>query len=166
MAKPFLTMELVGGKELAENLRQLPLSLQKGTVDRALKKAAKPMEDTTRGEARKAVRRQSSAPKIASSKKVSRHQKADAARTVKPGDRTIYVGARPSRVAHLLELGTRMRRTKKGANRGRVTPRPYMEKGFDMEWRTAADAIGTILGQEITKSAARLARRTAKAARK
>lgn len=43
---------------------------------------------------------------------------------------------------HLIELGTRVRRTKKGAYRGKVYPRPFLRPAYDLHKNRALDIFG------------------------
>lgn len=54
-------------------------------------------------------------------------------RAKKPGAALKYVAVRwhdPRKLAHLIERGTKPRATKSGAGRGRVPPRPFLERSF------------------------------------
>ena len=97
------------------------------------------------------------ARKLIVSKNLSRRQKKGA--RVPKSVRVVYVGVRPSPVAHLIEFGTGPRYTKKGAYRGQMKASPYMRPAFDGNWKPALDTLGQILGREIEAAAARLARK-------
>ena len=156
MAREFVTLKLVGASDLEANLKELPLRTQKNVVDRALMKAADPIHSDAQARAKRATKGTGkNARKLIVAKKLSRRQR----RGIKNDKavRTIYVGVRPSPVAHLIEFGTGPRRTKSGANRGSMKARPYMRPAFDGNWRKSLSTLGYILGKEIEAAAVRLA---------
>jgi len=58
----------------------------------------------------------------------------------------------PRRVAHLIERGTVIRRTKAGANRGKVTARPFAAPAFDLNAAKAEDIFGVVLHKAMLKA--------------
>lgn len=163
MAKPVVQMVLVGANDLERALLELPRRLQRSTLDRALKLAAVPVHDAAVANAQSVGASGKNASKVIISTKLSRRQRRG---TVKEeGTRTVYIGVRPSPVAHLIEFGTGPRYTKAGAFRGQMPATPFLRPAWDGNWRKSLDDFGTILGTEIERSATRLARRNAKAGR-
>lgn len=162
MRRDGVTLTLIGAQELERALLELPERLQKSTLDRALKQCAEPILNAAQDNARAVGKTGKNASKIVISSKLSRRQR----RGVKKaeGERIIYIGVRPSPVAHLIEFGTGPRYTKAGAYRGQMTATPFMRPAWDSNWRPALDEFGTILGREIERTATRLARRKAKRA--
>lgn len=158
MARSGVRMRLVGARELEANLLELPRRLQSGTLTRALRRVAEPIGDAAkrnRGEG-------DLADKIIVARQLSRRQRRQRGRAA-PGTKTIYVGVRPSRHAHLVEFGTGPRYTKSGAYRGMMPAQPFMRPAWDSQGgRKALDRLGVILGQEIEATARRLARRRAR----
>lgn len=158
MPREWVTMKLVGAPDLMANLKELPLKTQKNVVDRALLKAAEPMHRDAQSRAKRASKGSGkNARKLIVSKNLSRRQKKGA--RVPKSVRVVYVGVRPSPVAHLIEFGTGPRYTKNGAYRGQMKASPYMRPAFDANWKPALDTLGQILGKEIEAAAARLARK-------
>lgn len=158
MPREWVTMKLVGAPDLMANLKELPLRTQKNVVDRALLKAAEPMHRDAQQRAKRASKGSGkNARKLIVSKNLSRRQKKGA--RVPKTTRVVYVGVRPSPVAHLIEFGTGPRYTKKGAYRGQMKASPYMRPAFNANWKPALDTLGQILGKEIEAAAARLARK-------
>jgi HK97 gp10 family phage protein len=172
MARPLVTMRLVGARELERNLRALPKRLQRGTLERALLRAGEPVELAAKARAAAVGATGKNASKIDVLKTLSRRQR-PGARKAHPGERIVYIGVRPSPVAHLIEFGTGPRYTKGkgkkrkvvGAYRGAMKPQPFMRPAWEAKKGEALDTLGRILGEEIEKTAARLARRDARGTR-
>lgn len=160
---PIARMRLVGARELEANLRELPVHLRKGAVTRSLRKVAEPIaEDAARrAETSRASGRNIS--KITVSTTLSRRQRRKSRR---PGanERIVYIGVRPSPIAHLIEFGTGPRFNRRGAYRGRMPALPFMRPAWDAGKMEALDKFGQMLGAEIERTAARLARRNARRA--
>lgn len=162
--RTFIRMQLVGAKELEANLRKLPERLAKNTIDRGLLKVGQPIADDAaarapRGDGKPVALH----TKLAVSKTLSKRQRRQSRRK-RPGERIVYIGVRPSPVAHLIEFGTGPRYTQAGAYRGMVKPNPFMRPAWDAGKYKALDDFGKILGREIEKSAERLHRRNMKRA--
>lgn len=160
MARDGVTMKLIGAKDLERALLALPERLQKSTIDRALLRVGAPIAADAKGRVNRAGGKPDVADKIIVSKNLSRRQRRG--QTKEDGTRTIYIGVRPAPHAHLIEFGTGPRYTKAGAYRGSMPAAPFMRPAWDGGWRPALDDLGKILGEEIEKSARRLAKRQAK----
>ena len=74
----------------------------------------------------------------------------------------MYIGVRPSPVAHLIELGTGPRFTKSGESRGRMLPQPFMRPAFEATKHQVMKDLADIIREEIEATAKRLARRRAR----
>lgn len=176
-----LRMELEGAKELEAALRELPYRVAKTTLRRALMKAAVPMAEA--GQANAPVPELKR--RMIVSGRLSARQRAQAGRTSRATSGTytvtIYVGEKPSRIAHLFEFGSAPRYTtgkgdarrksgskvasvKAGAYRGRMIAQPYLRPAFDSTAPSVIRGFGVILGREIERAAVRLAKRKAKKA--
>lgn len=176
--------KLNGARDLGRALQQLPERLAKNTIDRALIRVGGPIADDAARIARANASGSTgkNASKVMVSKKLSRRQRREAGRPDTRTRRTVYIGVRPSPVAHLIEWGTVDRwttgvgdgRRREGhqealkrlgfqpAFRGRMEAEPFMRPAWDRGKDKALDDLGRILGEEIEKTARRLARRQAK----
>ncbi len=177
MARPFVKFELVGARDLARNLRELPEHLQKGAIRRGLLKVGQPIADDAE-QRLDAVRLK---PRIAVASQLSKRQRAGQRR--EKGVTTVYIGVRPSSLAHLIEFGTTDRYTTGGgdgrgkrgrqaralgmggAYRGKMPANPFLRPAWDGGKDKALNDFGRILGAEIEATAKRLAKRNAKARR-
>lgn len=153
-------MKLIGAKDLERSLLALPERLQKSTIDRALMRAGMPIAADAASRVNRAGGKPDVADKITVSKTLSRRQRRGTKK--EDGTRTVYIGVRPAPHAHLIEFGTGPRYTKAGAYRGSMPANPFMRPAWDAGWRPALDDIGKIIGEEIERSARRLAKRQAK----
>lgn len=155
--------ELHGAKELEAALRELPKRIAKSTVRRALVKAAKPIADDARS--RVPVVSGDLHRVIQVSTTLSRRQRRSRARGAVKGQVDVYIGASPTRYAHLVEFGSGPRRQRStGRFTGQAQPRPFLRPAWESGHRQALNSFARDLWIEIEKSAKRLARRQAKAA--
>jgi hypothetical protein len=161
-------MELVGLADTIAALNALPPRLVKGTLDRVLRQVAEPILQDAAARVRRRTGR--TAAKLTISKSLSARQKGSEPLRDGPWERVLYIGAKPGRVAHLLEFGTRHRATRGGgrkrpgmkpANRGSAQPLPFMRPAWDTGKDRALAEFGRILGIEVERTAARLAKRLA-----
>ncbi len=171
-----MTFKLVGARQLEANLNDLGPSLAAATIDAALLRVAQPIVASAKAKAPKGGTGINES-KITASLTLSATQRRQAGAEPK-GRRTVYIGVRPSPVAHLIEFGTGPRWTtgkarknpakgaksgsKTPAYRGVMPPQPFMRPAWDGGKMGALKDLGVILGEEIEKSAARLGRRRAK----
>lgn len=169
--------KMIGARQLEANLNDLGKSLAKATLERALVRVGAPIVTAAKAHAPKGGTGLNE-KKITSSFKLSAAQARQAG--AQPKTRTtLYIGVRPSPVAHLIEFGTGPRWTTGGgdarranarrkagrhkpAYRGVMPPQPFMRPAWDGGKMGALDDLGVILGEEIEKTAARLGRRRAK----
>ena len=150
MATPAFKFELVGLKELMDAMEQLPtMSMKKGVVRNALKKAALPVKEAAKANAQslpfdnKAI---VDSIKVGTSLKKSQRGRQDRSRV------TVYVGSSHP-LSHLFEFGTSERFTKTGAARGHISPHPFMRTAWDANKKIALGRIGEEMWKAILKSA-------------
>lgn len=161
MARPIvLKAKLTGAKELERALRELPKRIGKAAVRRAMLKSLKPVAAAAEATVRaSSFRTGGLASSITVSTRLSRRQRKAG---MKGDDIAAYVGASPSRVAHLVEFGTGPRETKAGRSTGSMPAEPFLRPAWDAHKAGVLKEFGRLLGIEIDKAAARLARRQAK----
>ena len=150
MAKPAFKFELHGMKELMDAMEQLPtMSMKRGVVRSALKKAALPVKEAAKANAQslpfdnKAI---VDSIKVGTSLKKSQRGRQDRSRV------TVYVGSSHP-LSHLFEFGTSERFTKSGAARGHISPHPFMRTAWDANKKIALGRIGEEMWKAILKSA-------------
>ena len=150
MAQPAFKFELVGLKELMDAMEQLPtMSMKKGVVRNALKKAALPVKEAAKANAQslpfdnKAI---VDSIKVGTSLKKSQRGRQDRSRV------TVYVGSSHP-LSHLFEFGTAERFTKTGAARGHISPQPFLRTAWDANKKIALGRIGEEMWKAILKSA-------------
>ena len=159
MAKPAFKFELHGMKELMDAMEQLPtMSMKRGVVRSALKKAALPVKEAAKANAQslpfdnKAI---VDSIKVGTSLKKSQRGRQDRSRV------TVYVGSSHP-LSPLFEWGTSERFTKSGAARGHISPHPFMRTAWDANKKIALGRIGEEMWKAIEKSAKLLAKKAAK----
>lgn len=168
-----ISFKMVGGKELEAALHALPGELQRPTLEAALMKVAGPIGQAAQAAAEASKDTGKNQQKIIVSPKLSRRQRQQAGPEPRSWT-TVYIGVRPSPVAHLIEFGTgprwttgggdaRRRRAKRTlrmghrpAYRGIMPPSPFMRPAWDGGKMRALDELGVILGQEIEAAARRV----------
>ena len=164
MATPAFKFELVGLKETMDALEQLPtVSMKRGVVRNALKKAAAPIAEDAKNNAPWAPKPAEYAKskhfrdtiKVSTSLKKSQRGRTDRSRV------TVYVGSTAPH-AHLIEFGTTARYTKSGAYRGFTSPNPFLRKAWDSNKMKSLDLLKDELWKAIQKSAKLLAKKAAK----
>lgn len=172
-----MDFKLIGARQLEANLNDLGPALAAQTIDAALLRVAEPIVNAAKSKAPKGGTGLNE-KKITASTQLSATQRRQAGAEPKTR-RTVYIGVRPSPVAHLIEFGTgprwttgKRRARKAGrmasnangtpAYRGVMPPQPFMRPAWDEGKMGALNDLGVILGEEIEKAAARLGRRQAK----
>ena len=150
MGTPAFKFELHGLKELMDAMDELPtMSMKKGVVRNALKKAALPIKEAAKANAQslpfdnKAI---VDSIKVGTSLKKSQRGRQDRSRV------TVYVGSSHP-LSHLFEFGTSERFTKSGAARGHISPHPFMRTAWDANKKIALGRIGEEMWKAILKSA-------------
>jgi len=159
MAKPAFKFELHGMKELMDAMDELPtMSMKKGVVRNALKKAALPIKEAAKANAQslpfdnKAI---VDSIKVGTSLKKSQRGRQDRSRV------TVYVGSSHP-LSPLFEWGTSERFTKTGAARGHISPHPFLRGAWDANKKIALERIGEEMWKAILKSAKLLSKKAAK----
>ena len=138
-----ITFQLLGAQELADKFRQLSRSVEKQAAQRALShaarfyarkvKAAAPRGKT--GNLRKSIRPRQGLKKYFPS--------------------ALVVAARPLGAhAHLIERGTKQRKTKSSQNRGRVKANPFFRR--EMQSNANARFAATIIARSFSRDYDRL----------
>ncbi len=155
-----MRMELRGADELSNALLELPRGLRNSTLRKAVNKAARIMVPPLR----RATPR---------SKKGTKSPKATPPGTLRKSTGIIlrkyrggmiqaaYIGHRwpKGAAAHLRERGTKARKTKRGANRGAVAPKPFFKPVYD----SSKHRVQRTMREQLTKG---IAEAREKAARK
>lgn len=132
---------VTGVKEIDAVLKGLPLQLNHRIIGAALAQAAKPLVARARELA--PVRKGTLRTSIASVKvPISR---ASSIGQVAVGPRLRLGGYK----GHWIEYGTKVRRTKKGANRGMVKAAPFMRPAFDQLKDTILSNFNVEVGQKL-----------------
>jgi len=165
MAKPAFKFEIHGLKECLDAMEQLPtMSMKKGVVRNALKKASLPIKEAAKANAQSLPIDNKTivdSIKIGTSLKKSQRGRQDRSRV------TVYVGSSHP-LSHLFEFGTTERFTtgkksvKAGVSRGFIAPHPFMRQAWDSKKKIALDRIGEELWKALEKSAKLLAKKAAK----
>jgi HK97 gp10 family phage protein len=152
--------ELHGAKELEAALNALPKRIGKAAVRRALLKAGKPI--AADAAARVAVRSGKLKRTIRVSTQLSKRQRRGRARGAVKGRVDVYIGAGPSRHAHLVEFGTAPRQQRNGKQVGAVAAQPFMRPAWEAGKGRALNSFSKMLWEEIEKAVKRLAKKAAK----
>lgn len=146
-----MKVKVEGLREVKTALRQLPDATAKGVMRRVLRKAGAPIAEAARQLV--PVHEGDLRDSIAVSTKLSRRQR-KMHRKGGRDDVEVFVGAGPHPQAHLQEFGT-----------SRHPAQPFLRPAWDQNKRSVLDGIKDDLWAEIRKSAERLARKAARAAR-
>lgn len=159
MASPAFKFEFVGLKETLAALEQLPtMSMKKGVVRNALRKAAVPIKDKAKINAQGASFDSESIAKsikIGTTLKKSQRRRQDRSRV------TVYVGSN-SNLAHLFEFGTAERYKKSGAYTGYITPMPFLREAWDSQKKVSLGLLKEELWRAILKASKLLAAKAVK----
>lgn len=144
-----------GFKELDEALGQLPKSTAKAVLRRTAIRALAPVVAAARQ--RVPVHEGDLKESLKVSTRLSKRQQRINARAVAEGRSSVQLFAGPAALphAHLVEFGT-----------AHMAPQPFMRPAWDAERDRVLELIRTEMGDEITKAAGRLARKTARLAAK
>lgn len=143
------SVKLTGFKELEQALKHIgKASTQKAALRRALKKAAQPMADKAQAQAPKAEGTLQASVSV--STKLSKRQKKLHKKMHKNDKAAVemFVGAGPLSSAHNQEFGNE--------NHG---PQPFMRPAWDAEAIPTLNRLGNEMWSEISKTAARQAKR-------
>lgn len=170
---PRRTVEVRGLKELEKNLAKLSKSMAKGATRRTLKKAGEPIKQTAQdkapvltGDLKLGISVTTRKPKNYEPGKIAYNKTMRdtankqaavaamrAARKKNPATFSeVFIGPLSRQFyAHFAEFGTEL-----------TAPQPYMRPAWDEKQDAALDIIKAELGNEIEKSAARMAKKAAK----
>ena|SRR5688572_27835262 len=151
-------IRLTGAKEIDDVLRGLPLQVSDKVLQNSFADAAKPLVDAARslapegetGNLKESLGVIKEPAKTLVNRAVGQIQ-------VGPRRKGKYKGF----AGHLLEFGTTVRETKSGANRGNVTPDPFMEPAFNQTSLQVENRINNSIGRKLSA----FMRRTIKNAR-
>lgn len=149
-------VKVEGLKELDKALAELPKSTGKAVLRRVLKKAGQPMADTAE---RLAPEHDGHLKRsIGVSTKLTKRQKKEHRKMFRSDKASVemFVGAGGLPQAHIQEFGSEKI----------LTPQPFMRPAWDQHQDEALNIIKSSLGDEITKAAARRARKAARLAAK
>lgn len=160
MAQSTFRVRLDGAKELQNALRELPKRVGKAAVKRALLKAGKPIAQQAKALAPIGTGRLKRTIRISTT--LSRRQRRTRAKGADATETTVYIGAGPSRHAHLVEFGSGERTTGTGKSTGAMPAHPFLRPAWDAGKGRALADFGRLLWIEIEKAAKRLARKVAK----
>lgn len=151
-----MTVKTRGLADLDKALKELPKATAKAVMRRTLKKAAQPMADLAEDLAPKSDDPEL-APSVSVSTKLSARQKKLHRKMFKNDKAAVemFVGAAPLASAHNQEFGNQNH-----------TAQPFMRPAWDREAKPTLDRIGVELGQEIDRTAKRLAARAARQQKK
>lgn len=156
----FLRMEMKGWRELAKSLQELGDDKEiRKVMKKALMKVAQPAADYAKSLAAKRTGKY--ANKIGVGSQVTRRQRRASDRPG-PDEAFVYFGPRGSSPGHLIEFGTGPRRQANGKSTGAMPPQPHMRPAFESFKHQMIEQLGKALGDQIEKSAARIAKRQAK----
>src|SRR5688572_13521676 len=138
-------IRLTGAKEIDAVLKGLPLQLTDKVLQNAFSDAAKPLVQTA----------QSLAPATGTLVESIGVTKEPAKTLVNRAVGQIQVGPRRKGkykgfAGHLMEYGTTIRETKKGANRGMVTPHKFMGPAFDQTNGQVESKINDSIGRKLS----------------
>lgn len=166
MAVGTFGFDIEGLRELDNALKQLPKSLRKPTMVRAMRKSLEPTKalavancpydpaDNWHGKHLRDT--------LEISTRLNRSQRRQSGRL--PDSVEVFMGS-SSPLAHLVEFGTaeRFRDSKAGTgSTGRMPANPFLTRAWDATKAGAFDILKTQLWQEIAKTAKRVAKKAAK----
>lgn len=153
-----LTVKIDGLRELDRALAELPKATGKNVLRRVLKKRAEPIaaDAAARAPVAEGPGGGDLRESIAVSTRLSARQRRQHRRMFRDDRAAVemFVGAGPLPEAHLQEFGT--------AHHG---PQAFLRPAWDAGWRGLLEGLKRDLWTEIRKSAARLAKKRAKAGR-
>jgi len=150
MADKSFSFQLVGLKECMAALDELPtISMKRGVVRNALKKAALPVKEAAQANAQSLPfdnKNIAASVKVGTSLKKSQRGRTDRSRV------TVYVGSSHP-LAHLFEFGTAERYKKSGAYTGYIPPMPFMREAWDSKKKVSLDLLKEELWKALEKAA-------------
>jgi HK97 gp10 family phage protein len=161
-----VTVKVEGLRELDKALSELPKATGKNTLRRAARTSLEPIVEAARGAVPVASGQLRDSMVVAT--KLSKRQAAVHRKLVRDTKSSIemFAGAGSLPHAHLLEFGTARRHHKSGKFVGSISPRPFMRPAWDAGKEQVLETFKDELWKEISKAAARLARKAARLAAK
>jgi HK97 gp10 family phage protein len=157
-----IEMKLSGAKELEAALHELPNSIAKNVLTRAMKEAAQPIADDAASRVAVGIGKHKGRLKrrIAVSSKLSKRQRRQSPKS--KNEATIYVGVATVTEAITEEYGTGPRYEKRGKYDGQVPASPFLRPAWEGGKVSYISTLGASLWKKIDAAAKRLARRRAK----
>lgn len=162
MAKPTVRVRVEGLRELNAALSELPKATGRNVLKRTAEKALKPFIEMARQLVPVLSGRLKNSLKI--STRLSRRQ-ASLARKEKKSYLEMYAGASALPHAHLVEFGTKNIKGAVRSSKG-LPAQPFMRPAWDQTKNRVLEITKTELGKEIDIAAKRIAKKTARFARK
>ena len=151
MSNKAFTFKITGLQECMNALEQLPtVSMKRGVVRNALKKAAIPIKDRAKENAQ-GIKIENpgviaESVKIGTSLKKSQRGRTERDRV------TVYVGSSHP-LAHIFEWGTTERKKESGAKTGYIPPMPFMREAWDSKKKVSLDILKEELWKALEKAA-------------
>lgn len=141
-------VRLEGLADLRKKLRGLPPKVSRKIVPKAFRKGAGIMKAAAKAEAPESGRTGKETLKRRIVFRSIRHKR--------QGEVVAFVVRSKAPHSHLIQLGTDRRRTKKGANRGRITPNDFMARAFQKTVNKVTRVIETEIKIGIERAAQQL----------
>jgi HK97 gp10 family phage protein len=140
-------ISITGVKEIDKVLRELPKQMTHQILGAAHAAAAKPLI-----EKEKLLAPEGPTGNLVDSIGVSKTniKRANRLGEVRVGPRK--KGGFKGFAGHLVEFGTRVRRTRKGANRGKMKPKPFARPAFQQTKKIVEDGIAKQIGRVMVRT--------------
>lgn len=140
-------MRVTGAKEIDNVLRGLPLQVTDKVLQNSFADAAKPLVQAAKSLAPKGeTLNLSNSIGVTKEPAKTLVNRAVGQIQVGPQRKGKYKGY----AGHLIEFGTTVRETKSGANRGNVTPDPFMEPAFNQTKGQVENRINDSIGRKLS----------------
>lgn len=140
-------MRVTGAKEVDNVLRGLPLQLTDKILQNSFADAAKPLVQSAKSLAPKGETLNLS-NSIGVTKEPAKTLVNRAVGQIQAGPQR--KGKYKGYTGHLIEFGTTVRETKSGANRGNVTPNPFMEPAFNQTKGQVESRTNDSIGRKLS----------------
>lgn len=138
-------IRLTGAKEIDQVLKGLPLQVTDKILQNSFSDAAKPLVQAAKSLAPKDEGVLSESIGVTKEPAKTLVNRAVGQIQVGPQRKGKYRGYH----GHLIEFGTTIRETKSGANRGNVTPDPFMEPAFNQTSGQVENRINGSIGKKL-----------------
>lgn len=139
-------IRLTGAREIDQVLRGLPLQVTDKVLQNSFSDAAKPLVQSAKSLAPKGETLNLT-ESIGVTKEPAKTLVNRAVGQIQVGPRR--KGKYKGFAGHLNEFGTTVRETKSGANRGRMTPHPFMEPAFNQTSGVVESRINDSIGRKL-----------------